>query len=773
MKNNKIAFFILLSILLSINTKAQTLRTLATTCNLNIGAAISDDALRNDPMYGNILKQEYNIVVNENAMKMFSIKPSETGPYNFDGPDRLLAFAQANGMKMRGHTILWHEGLPDWVKNKAWTKASLLQYLKGYITTVAGRYKGKITEWDVANEFVQNGNGNALRTDESVWMRVIGEEVLDSAFKWMHQVDPTAKLYYNDYGAENMGGKSNAVYELAKRLKQRGAPINGVGLQCHFSYDIATTSGNAFLVQYDQNIKRLGALGLQVSMTEVDLGIPVPFDAAKYQLQATSYANIMKVVLSNSSIVKTFLPWGFTDKYSWIPNFSNYTKGAALLFYNDYTKKPAYTAIENVFSANCKPVTCSATINANGGTTFCQGGNVVLTASAGASYKWFNGAVQVGTSVGYTATTSGSYTVEVINSSGCKATSAARVVSVTAPLTWYADADGDGKGNSLVTLLACTKPVGYVSDKTDLCPSDGNKIAPGLCGCGIVEGACSPINKAPVVSFEKPIPSTLFTAPAKFIVVVNAADADGTIASVDLYINSVFIRQEKVSPYEWNINVVDATLNNLPAGMYTLKAIAKDNLGKSTEVSIVITVKAVDLDPITGPSCASKSSIVTYELGALQRANATSYAWWFSGSQAIITPTVGSAYKASVALTNSYSGGSICIGVNYGGAPYYLSYCKALGVCGARLSSNELNVESSLEIATVYPNPAFSDIVYIDSEKLVHNVEIFDAMGTLVIEMNGSEIQKGISIARLSAGTYTLRIVVEDNVRIRKLVINR
>jgi len=400
------------------------LKTLAARCNLSFGAAVSDAALQNDADYINTLKKEFSMVVAENSMKMGSLKPTETGAYNFGAADRLVNFATANGMKVRGHTLVWHSQLPSWVETKTWTKASLLAYLKDYITTVVGRYKGKITEWDVANECIDDASGNPIRS--SVWFDVIGEEVLDSAFKWTNQIDPNAKLFYNDYSAETMNGKSNAVYALVSRLKSRKAPIHGVGFQSHIGHTTASSMTTGWISQADQNIKRIGALGLQVAITELDLGIPVPFDAAKYAAQATSYGNILRLALNNPSIVKTFTLWGFTDKYSWIPGFSQGKNGAALILYDDYSPKPAYGELVNLLTANCPiPTNCTAKITASGATTFCTGGKVILTTNIGASYKWFKGTTQVATTASYTATTSGSYTVEVTYANGCKGLSAA------------------------------------------------------------------------------------------------------------------------------------------------------------------------------------------------------------------------------------------------------------------------------------------------------------------------------------------------------------
>ncbi|MBO9700104.1 MAG: T9SS type A sorting domain-containing protein [Sporocytophaga sp.] len=134
--------------------------------------------------------------------------------------------------------------------------------------------------------------------------------------------------------------------------------------------------------------------------------------------------------------------------------------------------------------------TCSAIISASGATTFCEGGSVTLTSSVGSSYLWKNGTTQVATTQTYVAKTSGNYTVEVTDANGCKAVAAATNVTIQNKTIWYADADGDGKGDSKVAQSSCTQPTGYVADKTDLCPEDKNKTEPGNCGCGRTESSC-------------------------------------------------------------------------------------------------------------------------------------------------------------------------------------------------------------------------------------------------------------------------------------------
>ena len=132
----------------------------------------------------------------------------------------------------------------------------------------------------------------------------------------------------------------------------------------------------------------------------------------------------------------------------------------------------------------------NATITVGSSTTFCAGGSVLLTASSSSSYKWLNGTNQVGTNQTFTATSAGTYTVTLTNAAACSSVSAPVTVTVTPAITWYADEDGDGKGDPNVTLVSCTQPAGYVAVAGDGCPLDPNKIAPGNCGCGKTEQSC-------------------------------------------------------------------------------------------------------------------------------------------------------------------------------------------------------------------------------------------------------------------------------------------
>ncbi|MDP4180932.1 MAG: non-reducing end alpha-L-arabinofuranosidase family hydrolase [Bacillota bacterium] len=291
-----------------------------------------------DSNYNNILKKEFGMVVCENETKFDALEPQQNS-FNYTNADKLLTFAQNNGMQMRGHTLVWHSQIPSWVTGKSWTRDSLLSVMTNHITQVMTHFKGKIKEWDVCNECIDDANGNALRS--SVWKNTIGTDFIDKAFTAARQADPNTLLYYNDYNIEDMGSKSNAAYNMIKSMKERGIPIDGVGFQSHFVNGMSASQLSAI----DQNIKRYAAIGVKVSFTETDIRIPTSANqTTAFQTQASNYKSLMQICLANPNCT-TFMIWGFTDKYSWIPGtFSGYDN--ALIYDKSYNPKPAYTALK-------------------------------------------------------------------------------------------------------------------------------------------------------------------------------------------------------------------------------------------------------------------------------------------------------------------------------------------------------------------------------------------------------------------------------------------
>jgi endo-1,4-beta-xylanase len=312
-----------------------TLRSLAQTHHILLGTAVNVYALQHDTVYDNTLAHEFDAVTPENVMKFDATEPQKN-TYTFTQADALVAFAQAHNMQVRGHNLVWHEALPSWIAKGTFTRDQLLAILKNHIFTVVGHYRGQVNMWDVVNEAIMSDG--TMRN--SIWSHDIGSDYLDWAFRWAHEANPQAHLFYNDYGAEGLNTKSNAIYALLKSMVQRGIPIYGVGLQMHTSILDAPVEQDVIA-----NMQRLAALGLKVQITEMDVQIQgdTRSMAQRLAIQAQTYYNMLHTCL----VVRTceaFVMWGFTDRYTWIPSATGHPD-APLIFDTSYHPKPAYTAI--------------------------------------------------------------------------------------------------------------------------------------------------------------------------------------------------------------------------------------------------------------------------------------------------------------------------------------------------------------------------------------------------------------------------------------------
>lgn len=329
-------------------TDRTTLREYAEKNGKFIGTAIS--TWKNDITNANLAETkeaglQFNMLVAENEMKFDALQPAQ-GEFSYWAADNLVSFAQRNNMKMRGHCLVWHSQLPTWVSSdgkkndKNWSRAEALEIMKSHITNVMKHFKGKVTEWDVVNECLNddqttvrsNPEGYDLR--ESVWMRAIGEDYIDSAFVFAHRADPTAELYLNDYDVELQGkAKTTAFYNLAMRLKKDGIPIDGVGLQCHFSV------GDVDSVKLAKTIQRFADAGLKCIITELDMGIPST-SATNLEEQARNYRVITDIVLNNDNCPNLVI-WGLKDNNSWRE------ASHPLLYDAGLGKKPAYYGVRS------------------------------------------------------------------------------------------------------------------------------------------------------------------------------------------------------------------------------------------------------------------------------------------------------------------------------------------------------------------------------------------------------------------------------------------
>ncbi|HEY8532875.1 MAG TPA: endo-1,4-beta-xylanase [Micromonospora sp.] len=311
---------------------APTLRELAARAGVRIGTAVDMTALENDSTYRSYIAREFSTVTAENVMKWESTEP-ERGKHNWGPADKLVNFALANGQTVRGHTLVWHNQNPAWVTEGNFSKEELRAILRKHIQDEVRHFKGRIWHWDVANEiFEEDGTWR-----DTIWYRTLGPSYVADALRWAHEADPKAKLYLNDYNVEGINAKSDAYYKLIKDLRRQGVPIHGFGIQGHLGVQYPYPN------QVVENLKRFADLGVDIAFTEVDVRMPMPPDATKLQAQAHSYTSLLQACLVVKRCV-SYTVWGFTDKYSWVPDWFE-GEGAANLLDENYQPKPAHTAL--------------------------------------------------------------------------------------------------------------------------------------------------------------------------------------------------------------------------------------------------------------------------------------------------------------------------------------------------------------------------------------------------------------------------------------------
>lgn len=314
-----------------------------------IGVAVGPQSLSGDE--ANLILQQFNSLTPENAMKMGPIHPEENR-YNWRDADSIVNFAQAHGLRVRGHNLCWHQQTPRWLfrdsTGKNVTKEVLLQRLKDHITTVVNRYKGKIYAWDVVNEAIDDDSTKFLRN--SLWYQICGDEFIAKAFEYAHAADPNAVLFYNDYNTERPE-KRERVYKLLKMLVDAKVPINGIGIQAHWS--IFEPSADDLRA----TIEKFSSLGLKVQVTELDISI-YPWEKNRRakaagesdaytpeleQKQMEQYKKVFEVFREYKNKITGVTFWNISDRHTWLDNYPvGGRKNYPLLFDKDLKPKKAY-----------------------------------------------------------------------------------------------------------------------------------------------------------------------------------------------------------------------------------------------------------------------------------------------------------------------------------------------------------------------------------------------------------------------------------------------
>jgi endo-1,4-beta-xylanase len=329
----------------------------------DIGVAVSGKQLFTDSKV-QIINRDFKSVTAEYSMKWRFVEV-QPAIYDFSWTDNFINYAGEHGKNVIGHTLVWHKNNPEWLfmnaEGKAETREQLLSKLQSYINTYVGRYRGKVKGWDVVNEAF-NYDGSFRNTP---WLEIIGEDYIEKAFEFAHQADPSAELYYNDYGLESLK-KQQAVVALVKRLKKKGIPIHAVGMQGHYSLTYPD------LTKLDKAIERFAKLGVEVMITELDVSV-LPFPGKEErgedavitpdrmsklnpfveqlpdkieQKLSERYVALFKVFLKHHKTVSRVTFWGITDAHSWrnnwpIPGRTDFP----LLFDRNLKEKLPYKAL--------------------------------------------------------------------------------------------------------------------------------------------------------------------------------------------------------------------------------------------------------------------------------------------------------------------------------------------------------------------------------------------------------------------------------------------
>ena len=330
--------------------------------DFRIGAAVGWKILAGDKDLESILFREFNSISPENCLKWESLHTADGG-WRWEYADKYVAIGTQHHMYVVGHVLAWHSQTPDSVfKNPDGSyvsAATLKKKMQEHISTVVGRYKGRINAWDAANEAISDDKGNPMR--RSHYFNILGEEFIDHAFHVAHEADPAVHLIYNDYGIEG-GGKHEACMDLIRRLQKRGVPVNGIGIQAHINME------EPDLETLDKCIVDFASLGLRVHFTELDIDVlpnvwklPVAEVSTRFEYKperdpyihglpknvedklADRWESLFKVFIKHHDKIERITTWGISDDGSWLNNFpirgrTNYP----LLFDRNHQPHEAY-----------------------------------------------------------------------------------------------------------------------------------------------------------------------------------------------------------------------------------------------------------------------------------------------------------------------------------------------------------------------------------------------------------------------------------------------
>ncbi len=321
--------------------------TLFSPSRVPFGACARNDPLQAEADYRAALKNYCQQITSEGGLCWVLLRPAR-GQFDFEPADIALAFAEQNGMTLRGHTLVWYGAMPKWTENIEGASDAERE-MTLHIERVMSRYRGKIKTWHVVNEAIDDPKAGVPGLRPNIWLQNLGESYIDKAFRIAHRVDPSAELLLNEYDIECADGtspnKREALRKLVHALLDRGVPLHGVGLQGHIKgkYEIDRDGVFAFASE-------MQSLGLSVHITELDvidndLPGPAPVRDAIVATRAHDFIEPIFAAVRPSFIGT----WGITDRYTWVPTWYKRKDGLPnrpLPLDENYRRKPLWNVID-------------------------------------------------------------------------------------------------------------------------------------------------------------------------------------------------------------------------------------------------------------------------------------------------------------------------------------------------------------------------------------------------------------------------------------------
>ena len=325
----------------------------------SIGVAVNMRNISNPEQIA-IIKKDFNSITAENDMKPQPTEPAY-GQFNWENADKIANFCRSNGIKLRGHCLMWHAQIGEWMykdeKGDLVSKEKLFQNMKHHITAIVERYKDVIYAWDVVNEAISDGGWQGGRRGmgehpspyrNSPLYQIAGDEFIKKAFIYAREADPNVLLFYNDYNAADPG-KRDRIYNMVKSMKEEGVPIDGIGMQGHYNvYGPSMEDVDTALTKYSTIVKHIHITELDIRANQ-EMGGQLNFsrDGGNISqvvktLQEDQYARLFKVLRKHKDVVDNVTFWNLSDRDSWL-GARNYP----LPYDENYKAKRVYSIIKD------------------------------------------------------------------------------------------------------------------------------------------------------------------------------------------------------------------------------------------------------------------------------------------------------------------------------------------------------------------------------------------------------------------------------------------